>query len=167
MFGAPWHIVACKDGYVHIAGIEERHWQRLVKLMGDPEWAHEELFQSATSRAQYWDSLEPLILTWTMEHTKEEIYQQGQAAGIPVGAVYTVKDIVNSKHLAARGFFVDIEHPETGKVKYPGVPYRFSETSCGAEQPAPLLGQHNEEVYCHRLNYTKRDLVKMGEAGII
>ena len=78
-----------------------------------------------------------------------------------------MEDIVNSKHLAARGFFVDIEHPETGKIKYPGVPYRFSETTCSVEYPAPLLGQHNEEVYCHHLNYAKQDLVKLREAGII
>lgn len=167
MLGAPWHILACKDGYVHIAGLEERHWQRLVELMGNPEWADEQLFQDATSRGEYWDALEPLISTWTMEHTKEEIYHQGQAMGIPIGPVYTMEDMANSKHLAARRFFVDIEHPETGKVKYPGVPYRFSETSCSVERPAPLLGQHNKEVYCHRLNYTQRDLVKFREAGII
>ncbi len=167
MFGAPWHIVPCEDGYVHIAGIEERHWQRFVQLMGNPEWANEELFKNATSRGEHWDALKPLISNWTREHTKEEIYHQGQALGIPIGPVFTMEDMLKSKHLAARGFFTEIEHPETGKLRYPGVPYKLSETPCQVEHPAPLLGQHNEEVYCQRLNYTKYDLVKMKQAGVI
>ena len=69
--------------------------------------------------------------------------------------------------MAARGFFVEVEHQEDGKLKYPGVPYRFSEVQREAPVAAPLLGQHNEEIYCGRLGYTKRDLVKLKEAGVI
>ena len=68
--------------------------------------------------------------------------------------------------MAVRGFFVELEHPQAGKIKYPGVPYRFSEIAQEAPSSAPLLGQHNEEIYT-RLGYSKGDLVKMEEAGII
>ena len=62
---------------------------------------------------------------------------------------------------------MEVEHEDTGKLTYPGVPYRFSEIQREAPAAAPLLGQHNEEIYCGRLGYTKRDLARMKEAGII
>jgi crotonobetainyl-CoA:carnitine CoA-transferase CaiB-like acyl-CoA transferase len=69
--------------------------------------------------------------------------------------------------MAARGFFVEVKHPVAGKLKYPGVPYIFSDIPKEEPTAAPLLGQNNEEIYCKRLGYTKSDLVKMEEAGII
>jgi crotonobetainyl-CoA:carnitine CoA-transferase CaiB-like acyl-CoA transferase len=69
--------------------------------------------------------------------------------------------------MAARGFFVEVDHPVTGKLKYPGIPYIFSDIPKEAPTAAPLLGQNNEEIYCTRLGYTKSDLVKMEEAGVI
>ena len=67
-----------------------------------------------------------------MEHTVEEIYRRCQEKGIPVGAVRTAEQVLKDKQMAARGFFVEIEHPETGKLKYPGVPYSFSEIKAGS-----------------------------------
>jgi crotonobetainyl-CoA:carnitine CoA-transferase CaiB-like acyl-CoA transferase len=69
--------------------------------------------------------------------------------------------------MAARGFFVEVEHAENGKLKYPGVPYRFSGIPREIPMAAPLLGQHNEEIYCGRLGYTKRDLGRLKESGEI
>jgi crotonobetainyl-CoA:carnitine CoA-transferase CaiB-like acyl-CoA transferase len=69
--------------------------------------------------------------------------------------------------MSERGFFVDIEQPEIGKLKYPGVPYKFSDLQQEAPQAAPLLGQHNEAIFCGRLGYTKRDLSKLKEARVI
>ncbi|MFC1933131.1 CoA transferase, partial [Chloroflexota bacterium] len=97
----------------------------------------------------------------------DEIYQRGQEGGAPAGAIYTAKNILNSKQLAARDFIVEVQHQESGNLKYPGVPYQFSEIPRETPAPAPLLGQHNEEIYCERLGYTKHDLVKFKEAGVI
>jgi len=76
-------------------------------------------------------------------------------------------DVVNSKQWAARGFFVDIDHPVAGTVKYPGAPFKLSQTPWRVDRPAPLLGQHNEEILCQQLGYSREDLVKMAQAGII
>ena len=81
--------------------------------------------------------------------------------------VHSAKEIVNSEQLAAREFFVEVEHREAGKVKYPGAPYKLSATPWGVNRPAPLLGEHNEEVYCGMLGYSKQDLVKLRQAGTI
>jgi CoA:oxalate CoA-transferase len=164
---APAHILPCKDGYIHHANMEESEWQRFVELMGNPEWAHNELFKDYTTRSQYWDALKPLILDWTKEHTIDEIYRGSQERGSAVGAVYTAKEMLADRQMRTRGFFVEVEHKELGKLTYPGVPYHFSEITQETPVAAPLLGQHNEEIYCGRMGYTKQDLIKLNETGVI
>jgi len=163
----PVGIKGCKDGYVLLVMPEEHQWRSLVELMGNPEWAKDEKYKDQFSRAEHGEEIDPYISEWMMAHTKEEIFRQGQALSVPVGPVNTAEDIVNSKQLEERGFFEEIDHPVAGRLKYPGVPYIFSETPCRAERPAPLLGEHNEQVFCQRLGYTKQDLVRLREAGVV
>ena len=164
---APHHILPCKDGFIYASFVLEHQWKRFVEVMGHPDWADNELFKDAPTRSQYWDALKPLLLEWTMEHTVEEIYRHSQERGTPLGAVYTADQVLIDRQMAAREFFVDVEHHEVGTLKYPGVPYRFSETRREAPMAAPLLGQHNEEIYCGRLGYAKGDLIKLNKAGVI
>jgi crotonobetainyl-CoA:carnitine CoA-transferase CaiB-like acyl-CoA transferase len=102
-----------------------------------------------------------------MKRTREEIYATPPARQIPLAPYNKVDDVVNSPQMQARGFFVESDHPEAGRLKYPSAPYQFSETPWGLERPAPLLGQHNEDIYCRRLGYSKQDLIKLREGGII
>jgi len=164
---APVAVLPCKDGYISAAFVEEPEWRRFVEVMGHPEWADNELFKDFTTRAKYWDALRPLILEWTMQYTVEEIYRRSQERGVPLGPVRTANQILKDKQMATRGFFIEIERQNTGKLMYPGVPYRFSEIQQEKPVGAPLLGQHNEEIYSGRLGYSKRDLMKFMEAGII
>jgi crotonobetainyl-CoA:carnitine CoA-transferase CaiB-like acyl-CoA transferase len=163
----PMIPLECKDGWIFLICVEEDQFDRLVEIMGNPEWAQNELFENRFSRAEYADALVPLLTEWTMEHTKDEIFNMCQAARVPVGPAYSSEEVVRSEHLAARNYFVEMDHPEIGRAKYPGSPYRFSLTPWRIERHAPSLGEHNEEVFCHRLGYTKQDLVKMKQAGVI
>jgi crotonobetainyl-CoA:carnitine CoA-transferase CaiB-like acyl-CoA transferase len=164
---APSHILPCKDGYIYNALAEEHQWWRFVEVMGHPDWADNELFKDATSRAKYWDALKPLLLEWTMQYTVEEIYRTSQEKGIPIGAVRTADQVLKDKQMAAREFFIEMKHPGNGKRQYPGVPYLFSDINREEPTAAPSLGQHNEEIYCERLGYTRNDLDKFREAGVI
>ncbi len=164
---APYHILPCKDGYINMAFIQEGQWKRLLEVMGKPEWGESELFQNPVSRAEYWDGLRPLIVEWTMQYNKTEIFQLCQDNRVPVSPLNTGKDLLESRQMASRGFIVEVDHPETGKLKYPGTPYHFGVAPREEPRPAPLLGQHNEAIYCGRLGYSKRDLAKLKEAGII
>ncbi len=163
---APAHILPCKDGYIYNAFVQEQQWRRFIDVMGHPDWADNELFKDANTRAQYWDALRPLLLEWTMQHTVEEIYRNSQEQGAPIGAVRTADQVFNDKQMATRAFFAEVEHAENGKLEYPGVPYRFSEIQCETPTAAPFLGQHNEEIY-GRMGYSKIEIIKLKEAGII
>lgn len=158
-------LYRCKDGYVCIwAG---PFLKALVEMIGSPDWANTELFQNPTLLSQYMDEFNRLVETWTMEHTAEEINQAAVAHGVPCSPVRTVEKLVNDEQLAFREFFVEIDHPVAGRLKYPGAPFKLSATPWGIERPAPLLGEHNERVYCKMLGYSKRDLVRMRQAGVI
>ncbi len=163
---APVGFMKCKDGWVYLHALEEHHWRRFVDIMGNPEWANEELFKDQWSRGEHWESLEPLITEWTMKHTKVEISELVKKL-IPTGPTNSIAEVIESAQLKERGFFVTIEHSQVGKLTYPGAPYKFTQTPWSIRRPAPLLGQHNQEVYCNQLGYSKEELVKMYEAGII
>ena len=164
---APICFLKCKDGWIFLNAIEPHHWQRLVEAMGNPEWANEELFKDAYARAEHWDSLEPLMAEWAKQCTMAEAFEAAREKKIPMVGVNTVKEIMESPQLEDRKFLVNLKHPVTGELTYPGAPYQLSETPWELRRPAPMLGQHNEEIYCKRLGYTKTEMVKLYESGII
>lgn len=161
-------LLPCQDGYALIAMGEERHWKTLVELMDNPEWTNDERFKDDESRFRHSAEMNPYLAQWTRAFFKEELYRKAASAGIPIGVVRSPGELIEcDEQLKAREFFADVEHPEAGKLACPSVPYRLSETPCRIERPAPTLGQHNDEVYCGLLGYSRGDLVKLREARII
>lgn len=158
-------LYQCKDGYVVIwIG---PHYDRVVKMLGDPGWSKEEMFANPMQRNEYIVELNQLITAWTMEHTMEEINSLSIAQEVPCSMVRSVKSLIDDEQLAFRQFWQEIDHPMAGKVKYPGLPFKSSASSGKFERPAPLLGEHNEKVFCEILGYSRQDLVKMRQAGVI
>ena len=102
-----------------------------------------------------------------MQHSKEEIFHPGQDYGCTVAAYETPADVVNSRQMKARGAFIEIKHPEAGKLKYPSLPFHLSEATPTVRRAAPLLGEHNEEIYDKWLGYGVEELVRLRAAAII
>lgn len=164
----------CKDGHIVNGCREEYHWRALLELAIGPDWEqveeYRDLFSDGFNLFTFLDhflTIRPFILKWTMQHTKEEITALAQAKSIPITPANSAEDILNSTQFSARGFFTDINHPRAGTLRYPGAPYKLSGTPWQIETPAPLLGQHNEQILCGRLGYSKEDLVKLYQMGII
>ncbi len=160
-------IYRCSDGLVYLSCGQDRMWAGWVEAMGNPEWAAGELFQDRTTRRENWDAVKSLIEEWTMERTRAEVAAAADVRRVPCRPLNTVDDLFNSELLSARDYFQEIDHKEAGKVTLPGAPYKISRTPWRVERPAPLLGEHNEEVFCGRLGYTKQDLVRMRASGVI
>jgi crotonobetainyl-CoA:carnitine CoA-transferase CaiB-like acyl-CoA transferase len=83
-----------------------------------------------------------------------------------VTPVNTPADFAKDVHFIDRGFFAEIDHPAIGRHKYLNPPYRFSELPGRIHRPAPLLGQHNEEIYCQELGYSNEDLIEFKSQGL-
>jgi crotonobetainyl-CoA:carnitine CoA-transferase CaiB-like acyl-CoA transferase len=165
--GAPATILPCKDGHVWILALEAGQWNGLVRAMGNPEWGLMEMFQDMFIRAQNADAMYPLIEQWTMEHSKWEIMEKCQANGVPVTAVFTVAEAAEHPHLKERGYITEVEHPELGKLRTLGAPFKLPECPGGPRQAAPLLGQHNDEIYGALLGMTTEERKSMREQGIV
>ena len=112
--------------------------------------------------------VEEVWQAFLMTHTKEELFVGAQTRGIVLMPVNTVKDIVEDIGLKARDYFVDVLHPELGQsLKYPGPPYRLSETPWRIAKRAPRIGEHNAEVYQGELGFTTEELGAFKAHGVI
>jgi crotonobetainyl-CoA:carnitine CoA-transferase CaiB-like acyl-CoA transferase len=139
-------LVPCKDGWVVISVVEDHQWSYLVEMMGNPEWAKDPALSDREARPKHAATIQPHIIAWTKQHTKLEIFEMGQAAKCPVGAVLTMAELFESPQLQARHFFHEVHHPEAGLHLQPGMAFMLSASPWEAVRPAPLLGQHNDEV---------------------
>lgn len=167
----PVDIYECKDGYVSICILEPHQWRSFVDLIGNPEWASDPRLEDRRLLFEYAEGQElpdlgPLIKETLKRYTVDELFHDGQQRRIPITPVNDAQGTLNFPQLNERGFFVEIDHPKAGRLTYPGAPSKFSETPWSLDRPAPLLGEHNEEVYS-RMGWTREDLVKLAEAGII
>jgi crotonobetainyl-CoA:carnitine CoA-transferase CaiB-like acyl-CoA transferase len=103
-----------------------------------------------------------------LSHTKQELYEGGQAFGLLIGPANDPKDLVESPQLNAREWFVDLPHPELGlDIKMPGLPYRLAKSPARLRRRAPLLGEHNLEVYEGELGLTREQLSGLRAVGVI
>lgn len=157
----------CKDGFVLVSSwaAKRDHFPRFAELMDIPELA-DARFATREGRTKHREEVDALMQPWLDSHTKEEICQKAQALRLPFGFPSTTEDLVNSPQFQARDWFVTLDHPMTGSLLYPGAPYKMSETPW-MPQRAPLLGEHNEEIYCGLLNYRKEDLVRLRTNNVI
>jgi len=162
----PQDVFQCRDGFIYFLAIEDHQWKGAVELMGNPDWAAMDIFQDFPSRSANWDVLKTLLEEWMADKSLQEVYHAAQARRVPFAPVSTMGDLINSKHLNARGFFAEISHPQTGNLKYPGAPYRFSATPWALRRPAPCLGQHNSEVY-GRIGLSQAEINELKQQGTI
>jgi crotonobetainyl-CoA:carnitine CoA-transferase CaiB-like acyl-CoA transferase len=161
----PQGVYPCKDGFVNTLSLPQ-WWPRYLEAMEMPELKDDPRFQNIFS-AEAGMEFDAIWYSWLADRTKDELFEIFRRVNIASAPVNSPEDILRNPHLKAREYFTEIDHPETGKVTYPGAPIHMMETPSKARYPAPLLGQHNKEIYCDRLGYTREDLVKLRESGII
>ncbi len=165
IFGYPYDILPCKDGYVVVipgaSGFPQRGMvaegsvSPMALMMENPELDQTEFFKSGQARMVRWQEFDELLLPWLREHDAQEIVLTAQALRMPFAPVPSVKDLLEDPHLAERGYFQRIDHPEAGELPYAGPPFRMTETPPQIAR-APLLGEHNESVLTE-LGYSKED----------
>jgi len=163
----PGGVLPCRDGHIVVITPEEHQWDALMTLIGNPAWSKEPWCRDREARAQHAEAINNLLIEWTTQHTKEEIFRKGQALGCPVSPSRSAEDLMASEQLKARDFFVDVTHPLMGSLKMPSSASRFAESPWQFERTAPLLGESNEEIYCERLGYERKELEVLKAEGVI
>ena len=112
--------------------------------------------------------MDKILLEATSERTMAEMFKtSSEQYRMLFGISQTPEDLANCPQLEARDFYWDIDHPVIGKIKVPSRLFNMTEIPSQYRMPAPLLGQHNAEIYTETLGYTSEDVVKLRELGII
>jgi benzylsuccinate CoA-transferase BbsF subunit len=130
--------------------------------MGRPAWAEEERFSTLLGRKAHEDELEANVGAWSATTVAEEAMHLLQAKGVPAGVVQSAEDVLDhDQHMKARGFYVYLDHPVTGRAAYDGPAFRLSETQARLGGPAPLLGEHNDYVLRDVLGYDDERIAQL------
>ncbi len=143
----PWGVFPCRDGAVFMVVAEPHQWQALLDLMGRPAWALRDEFKDPSTNAANWRLLRPHLVEWLSTWTMQEFFEAAQKKRICVVPVLDMAGLDHDAHLSARGFFVDVEHPEAGRIRQPGPPYQLREPWWEIRKGAPLLGADNTAVF--------------------
>ena len=142
----PWGIFTCQDGLIFLLAVEEDQWQRLITLMGNPEWAGWEIFKDQYSRSKNHDVLKMYLEEWMQNWKVEDLWRAGQARRICFAPVFTMAQLARQEQPRSRNFFVTVTHPRAGTLTHLGAPYQLHEPWWKIRRSAPLLGEHNAEV---------------------
>lgn len=164
-FSAAPGIYRCQDGYVYIGASEDQQWQGLIEFMGNPEWAKAPQF-GTDERRKHGVEIYQHVAPWALQHKKEEIFHGLQTRKCPSAPLNTIKDVVEAEY-SKYGLFEEVDHPRAGRLSYPRAPVKFSESPTVLKSGAPLLGEHNQEVYCNKLGYSLPELVALRRTGVI
>ncbi len=151
----PSTILPCKDGYIHVDA--STAWDTFANFTEMPEL----LQYKPDVLRENTDEIDRLLSSWLAERTMEDIFHRAQEWRLPFAKVMGVDELPNDPQFQAREFFVQLED-----LIYPDAPFKMSEceTTLGK---APLLGEHNQEIYCDLLGYTNQYLVKLRGMGVI
>jgi crotonobetainyl-CoA:carnitine CoA-transferase CaiB-like acyl-CoA transferase len=136
-----------------------------MRLIGHPEFI--DRYREPQARLAHRQEIEARVADWTQSQTREGAMQACAQAGVPCGATLDTSELPDDPHLIARGTMVDVVHPEYGSIRLPGTPMQVSNGGEVTYQPAPLLGQHNTEVYAEFFGFDETKLQELREAGII
>jgi len=159
-------VFPCKDGYIGLNLFGRLNLEMMSAFFGMPEISEDPRLQDPLLMQEVIDEARERILPKVKEQKKMELFLSGVEWRIPFGLVPTTREVLDSPQHKARGFFEEVDHPVMGRVTTPGAPFKMTETPWQLRSPAPLLGEHNGEVYC-TLGYSDEELTKLREQGII
>ena len=144
-----WGIMKVKDGWIQVAGERPKAIEKLKERLGVKE-LNTQVLEKIVS-----------------EMTRKEAFEFLVSVGMPVAPIYEAYESMSDPHLKARDMFIQVDHPIAGRYSTPNFPVKLSETPGIVETPAPILGQHTEEVLISLLGYSKEKIEELEKNGVI
>jgi benzylsuccinate CoA-transferase BbsF subunit len=151
------------DRWVAVAAWDDEQWRDLSALIGvdDPKLA------TLEGRLDRVEEVEAAVAEWTRRREAGDVADQLQALGIEAVPVADFADVFNDPQLAARGHFVEHEHPKMGRGSYEHSGFRLSHAPSGHKAASPILGQHTEHVLGDILGLSLADQEALAADGVL
>lgn len=161
--------VRCADGFVsfHMPDLDDQRWRTFCEKLGHEEAAEDPRFLTVTDRRAHFDELMQTVESWLRNLTRVELWRLFRAYRIPSAPVLSLDEAVEDAHLAARGAFVDVEHPEAGTLRMLRPWIRFNGSDTPIRHAGPSIGEHNYEVYGELLGLSSDEVDQLAERGVI
>jgi len=163
----PYEVFQAQDAYMTLGVANNSLWERMCRAIGREDLAKDPRFDSEANRVANRDVLGPLLNSIFSTRPAGHWLTRLDDAGVPAGRIKTVAEVCESEHLRARGMFVNVKHPKAGAVTAMGVPIRLRSTPGAAQAPAPLLGQHTDEILTGLLRIPRPKVEKLRAAGVV
>ncbi|MBN2220007.1 MAG: CoA transferase [Kosmotogaceae bacterium] len=163
---APFASFKTLDGIINIAIGNDSLWQKFCEAIGRPEICDDPKFVNNPARVRNLDELMEILGGELEKRSSDKWLSIFGKLDIPSGKINNIADIFEDEQLKAREMIVEVPH-RCGNVKMPGVPIKFSDTPASIAGPAPLLGEHNREVYAGILGLDDLEMEELKAKGII
>ena len=163
---APYQAFPTADGWINVGGANQSNWERIVKVIGLPELAGDARFRTNAERMTNLAELTPLIAERLKSRPSAEWIREFEAAGVPVGPVNKIGDMLADPQVAAREMVLEVDHTRAGKVKALGTPIKFSRTPGAVTRAAPVLGEHTREIL-ESLGYSAVEITALEQEGAV
>ncbi len=156
--GGRWIAIACTN---------DRIFARLAELMGKPELASDQRFNSAHQRVANRDAIDQLVSDWTAVQETEELVDRLNKAEVPCSPIYSIADIFKDPQYSAREALIEVEHANAGKMKMPAVIPRLSRSPGHVRWLGRALGEDTDAVLGEKLGMSREQLAGLRERGVI
>lgn len=163
---APYQAFATQDGFINIGAANQNNWERMCRAIGREDLLEDERFASNPERMVSIEALTPIMEETFRTQTTSYWVEALEKAGVPCGPIYNIEQVYADPHVRSREMAVELEHPKSGAIRNIGVPVKLSDTPGSVRTPAPLLGQHSEEVL-DQYGYAAADIATLKEAGVL
>ena len=163
----PYQTLRTKTGDLAIAVGSEKLWKVFCPAIGRPDLLTDERFVGNRLRVTNRTALIDIVQTALLTKTYEEWEQIFLKAGIPVGAVNNIGQVVDHPQVAARESLITMDHPRSGKVMMANVPVRLSKTPGSVRTPAPALGEHTGEILQALLGLSAAEVARLAASGVV
>ncbi len=157
----------CKDGYVSFLPLGSRMWPNISQMIGQPELQRDPRFLTSEDRSENRHELEEIFQSWLDSHTRMEVFDAAQKAGLPGGPVLHSHETVENEHFRSRGYFQDIVHPVYGNLWHTGLPLTLRGMPRRASTPAPGRGANSGEALMEYLGLSERDIRELEDSGVV
>jgi len=163
-----FRIFPCRDGHILLSLFHQ--WETLVEWLdaeGMADDLTDEKWLDRVERLRHLDHIIEVLERWTKSYTVAELVAKGQLMSFPWAEVTSIPGLVGSPQLKERGFWVEVEHPESGnRYKFPGAPCKLSRSPWRVGSHVPAVGEHNKGIY-QELGLSEKEIEALVKDGVI